>query len=671
MSQHKDTIAQFLTDLALDGCIIQAGAVNLVDELLTPENYRAYLDAHPNEDRYLLADVPSLVGKRRSKDGDILRKHYMYLDFDLRKFLEEKNEEYSDGMLKEIADGIMHVLNGHPILENWRYCIFTGNGIHIYYIGNSVDIRSLDHWKKGMQQLFMMAEQVTCFPLDTSCCNPAKLSRFPGSRNMKGERAIQTEILAHKNAIFDLSLVETLGMESDNGDASVKKGAGTPVSNSVPEGSRNTMLTSIAGTLRRRGLEGDVLFAALQAINANSCKPPLDEREVKGIAQSIGKYPLSEPRSMMKPPAAPVIVCLKDVEAEEVDWLWGERIPKGNLTMIDGDPGKGKSWLSLGIACAVTRGLPLPGDEARSAQIVPAKVLLLPAEDSLANTIRPRLEGMEADLSRVNILKGVRDANGEEKHLSFSRDLAAVDAALSEGGYALVVVDPLNAYLGDVDTHKDAALRTVLSPLVKLAERHRVAVIGIRHLTKSQRDHAIYRGQGSIGYIGAARAAHLVGVNPNNSEERIILCIKNNLAQVPPPIGFAIRGGEFFWCGVREVDADAILAPSGQSGNGQYALDDAVVFLTEALTEGGRGVAELQEEAEANGISKRTLGRAKQKLGIKARKQKGFGADGGWMWALPAGTKEASSPKDDLWHSLEETASVSDAAKEGQSSFPV
>ena len=138
-------------------------------------------------------------------------------------------------------------------------------------------------------------------------------------------------------------------------------------------------------------------------------------------------------------------------------------------------------------------------------------MLILSAEDGVADTIRPRLEDMGADLSRVTVLTAVIDEDGQERHPSLVDDLAALDEVLSAGSFGLVIVDPINAYLGtSLDTHRDAALRAVLTPLGKLAEKHNVVMDLVRHLTKGGADKAIYRGQGNIAYTAAARIGLLV-----------------------------------------------------------------------------------------------------------------------------------------------------------------
>lgn len=370
--------------------------------------------------------------------------------------------------------------------------------------------------------------------------------------------------------------------------------------------------------------------------NARGMLEPFTEQEALNCVEQALKRPAREPSAL----PGPVLIRLADVVREEVHWRWKDRLPLGRLTGLIGDPEVGKSWLSLAIATAVTTGAPLPGDTERWQ---PARVLLLTAEDGLADTVRPRLEDMSADLRNVTVLRAIREGNGQERHPDLVRDLPALESALAEGGYHLVIIDPLNAYLGTVlDTHRDAALRSVLGPLAGLAERYDVAIVFILHLTKGQRDRAIYRGQGNIAYVAAARVVHLIGVNPEEEEERVIACIKNNLAPKRPPIAFELKEGRFLWRGETSVTPAALLAPERREEE-RPAQEEAVDFLCAALADGPRPAQEVTKEAGQVGIKEATLRRARRLLGVKPRKH-GFGKDGTWVWTL---SKDDQNPKGD------------------------
>ncbi|MFH1444709.1 MAG: AAA family ATPase [Candidatus Peregrinibacteria bacterium] len=421
-------------------------------------------------------------------------------------------------------------------------------------------------------------------------------SLHPSRNRYQWER----DIFTHKKADCPLDL---LAMIRERG-----KKAESPVTE-IKEGSRNSTLASLAGSMKHRGLGQSVIEKALIAVNQTECKPPLPEDEVKGIAASIAKY------KEQAASRSPVIICLNDVKPEKISWVWEHRIPLGKLTIVEGDPGVGKSTIALDIAAHVSRGDPLPGDEHRT-DIKPMKCLLLTPEDGLADTIRPRLDKMEADVTKVLSLEAVKDSKGNEQHFSLQKDLALMDEHLEGGGYGLVVIDPLNAYMASVDTYKDAEVRTVLTPLAKMAEKHNVAVICVRHLTKEIGGKAIYRGQGSIGFAGAARMIHLVGRTALNPELCAMICTKSNICKLPPPMGFSIEDSSVTWKG--EIDATAADLLSPPQPEEKSALEEATDFLESELSAGSVPSNDVLKAAKAQGISQKTLRRAKKSLEIEA-----------------------------------------------------
>jgi hypothetical protein len=352
----------------------------------------------------------------------------------------------------------------------------------------------------------------------------------------------------------------------------------------------------------------------------------------------------------------PVLITLSEVRPERVSWLWEPYIPLGKIAIVQGDPSVGKSWLTLAIATAVTTGTDLsevvvPAGSALRTGVKPepADVLILTAEDGLADTVRPRLDAMGAVAVRVRALKAIRDTAGQEHHPSLVRDLGHLERVLAGGGFKLVIIDPLNAYLGtDLDTHRDAAVRAVLTPLASLAERYGVAIICVQHLTKGGRDRPIYRGLGSIAYIAAARVVLLVGQNPDDERERVLVPIKNNLGRLPSALAFEIKDGRFLWRGESSVTAEALLAPRGGHKE-QSDLSEAIAFLEQALADGPRKAKELLREASDAGISPTTLKRAKKARGAGARRrQEGFGGKRGyWEWFLPQQSAQKDQPPTD------------------------
>ncbi len=337
-----------------------------------------------------------------------------------------------------------------------------------------------------------------------------------------------------------------------------------------------------------------------------------------------------------------VIVRLADVEPEPVAWLWPGRIALGKLTLIAGDPGLGKSFLTLDMAARVSRGTPWP-DALDTAQ--PAGgVVLLSAEDDVADTIRPRLDAAGADVARIAALQAVRavGGNGRESSRSFdlSRDLPALEEAIRNvDGCRLVVIDPITAYLGGVDSHKNANIRGLLAPLAMLAATHRVAVVAVTHLNKSGGGPAIYRTMGSLAFAAAARAAWAVSKDRDDPKRRLLLPIKNNIAPDTGGLAYRIEPLGVDGCPAVawepdrvNVSADDALAGDQGDAGGRTERDDAADWLRDLLAQGPRPARDVEQDARDAGFSIGTVRRAKAAIGAVSRKP-AFG--GPWEWALP------------------------------------
>ncbi|MGI8926878.1 MAG: bifunctional DNA primase/polymerase, partial [Tepidiformaceae bacterium] len=410
-----------------------------------------------------------------------------------------------------------------------------------------------------------------------------------------------------------------------------KKRGAAPVGDVIPQGERDGTLASLAGTMRSRGMSASEIEAALLVANSERCVPPLSDDEVRKVARSVGRYEPGAPAATRsKADIAPTVrvVCLADVEPEPVTWLWEPYVPRGKLTIEEGDPGVGKSHVTLAITTHVSLGHGLPGVP----WTAPANVLLLGAEDGLGDTVRPRLDRMGADVSRITAIEGPLCFGGEEGEAG----LEFVEAEIRRSSPALVVLDPLVFYLGGaVDLHRANEVRAVTARLALLAEKYRCAILAVRHLTKGGRDKAIYRGIGSIDLTAAARSVLLVGCDPDDPAKRAIAQTKCNLAPFGPPVGYSLADGLFTWT-TTDLTAGRMLAAEGDGGDGA-AKGEAEGFLREALAGGARPAAEVKREALACGIAGRTLDRAKAALGVTSRHSGVPGKSGGgtWDWRLP------------------------------------
>ena len=331
-------------------------------------------------------------------------------------------------------------------------------------------------------------------------------------------------------------------------------------------------------------------------------------------------------------------ILLSGVEPEEVEWLWPSWLALGKLALMDGDPGLGKSAATLDLAARVSVGGVFPD----GAECEPAGVVLLSAEDGLRDTIRPRLDAAGADVSRIVALATVPDENGHDRLLSIPEDIPLIEKGIERVGARLVVVDPLMAFLsGETNSHRDQDVRRALAPLSGLAERTGACVLVVRHLNKAPGNNPLYRGGGSIGIIGAARMAFVMGKDPQDENRRVLASTKQNLARSPKSLMFTLEEAESSavrvnWLGESEVSAHQLLATPREEEHAD-ARSEAVEFLNDVLASGPVAASQVKEEAEDAGISERTLKRAKKLVGVITYREGETGNRGAgrWMWKLP------------------------------------
>ncbi len=336
----------------------------------------------------------------------------------------------------------------------------------------------------------------------------------------------------------------------------------------------------------------------------------------------------------------PVVVRLSDVEPEEIEWYWQDRLAKGKQSLIIGDPGLGKSTIMIDAACRISTGSPWPdGSPAPKGNSI-----LLSAEDGIADTIRRRVDTLGGDPSRIHVLTAIKQGD-VERPFSLVADIPFLERAiLGVGDVRLVVVDPISAYLGTKDSYKDSEIRGVLAPLAALAEKYGVAVVGVMHLTKSGQQKALYRAIGSVAFVAAARTVFAVGQDPDDPDKRILVGVKNNLARIPEALAFRIlEDGLLTWEGsVDEADAESVL--TGGTPEERTERKDATKFLEDILADGEVASKEVFRAAKENGITAITLKRAKSKLGVDNRHEGQPGKPQKWFWSLPEDLPE-DSPK--------------------------
>jgi len=314
-----------------------------------------------------------------------------------------------------------------------------------------------------------------------------------------------------------------------------------------------------------------------------------------------------------------------DLANRPVAWLWRGWMPLGKLTLLDGDPGLGKSTLLLDLAARTSQKGLMPD----GSQGVRGHIVILSAEDGAEDTIRPRLEAAGAALERIHALAHVSEG-GMERCLEIPRDLALVERQLAEVDARLLIIDPLAAFLCGRDANKDQAIRRVLYQLSGIAERRRCAVVCMRHLNKSSGGKALYRGNMSIGVIGHARAGLLVAPDPDDVSARILAVTKCNLTTPPASLRFRLVAAagdtcHVDWLGPSTYGADQILQPSSGTGDRETREEATTkvalgaTLLSELLGRGPLEIRKLKKECAAAGLSNRTVERAARRLALRLR----------------------------------------------------
>ena len=311
------------------------------------------------------------------------------------------------------------------------------------------------------------------------------------------------------------------------------------------------------------------------------------------------------------------VIPLDSIKSVQAEWLWYPYIPLGKVTIMQGDPGEGKSAIALRLAAAVSRGTDIT--DPRRAVSCANYVICLNAEDGLADTVKPRLERAGADCSMIFSM--------EDAEFPITVKDGRLDQLMQDLKPRLVILDPIQAYLGDhVDMHRANEVRPVRSYLAGLAERHHCAILLIGHMNKMQGGKSLYRGLGSIDLTAAARSILLVTRDPANPANRVIVQIKNSLAPEGEPVAFRFgEDAELTYLGAYEFKVEEALNAERQRPTQR---DRAEALLLEWLDKANPlYIRDMYPIADSEGISKQALQRAKQNLRLVSEK-----TEKGWIW---------------------------------------
>ena len=311
------------------------------------------------------------------------------------------------------------------------------------------------------------------------------------------------------------------------------------------------------------------------------------------------------------------LISMDQVPIEEVQWLWYPYIPYGKLTIIHGDPGEGKTTQILRLAALLSQGESLPCDDRPQE---PVKIIYQTAEDGLGDTIKPRLLAGDADCAQIKVI--------DETEASLTLLDERVEQAISETGARVMILDPVQAYVGTgVDMNRANEVRTVLAQLSRIAEKYKCAMILVGHLNKAQGTKSQYRGLGSIDFQAAARSVLIVGRVKEKPEVRVMAHEKSSLAPEGEPVAFELSADNGFrWLGHYDISIDDLL--SGVSR--EKKSDLAEKLIRDCLSDGRYPQQALMDKAKRMDISKRIIDEVKKRLNVRSVK------DGNqWFWQLP------------------------------------
>jgi hypothetical protein len=335
------------------------------------------------------------------------------------------------------------------------------------------------------------------------------------------------------------------------------------------------------------------------------------------------------------------VVRLSDVDPEPVQWLSPGRLAAGKITVLDGDPGLGKSTLLCEWAARITRGQALPGGKPGA----PRNVIILSAEDDLHDTIRPRIDAAGGDPGRIASLLAFPDGSPFGRPFVIPGHALLLEAVVVRTNAALVIIDPLMAYLQrGHNANSDQDARHALATLKMLGERTGAAIVVVRHLNKTSGANPLYRGGGSIGIIGAARCGLLLAQDPEYPQRRILVATKGNLGRPPASLAFHLEAvprlgvTRVVWEGEVPWTAEALLRATAASEEERSVLGEARAWLRQVLADGPRPARELVAEARTMGIALRTYHAARKAEGVIARKEQT--ANGPWNVMLPESPRQ-------------------------------
>lgn len=331
----------------------------------------------------------------------------------------------------------------------------------------------------------------------------------------------------------------------------------------------SSRLIRLAALCRRLGLSWDQSFYCIKAYEqAHPFPKELEEEDIKKRFYDTR----AEFDDVIEEDDT---VCAGELTEKDVDWLWDTWVPRGALTVVEGDPGQGKSTVCYQLASRVSAGSKMPPHPVRKG-IGGRNVLILTAEDDIERVVLKRLRRARANLKKIYFMRGIKTRSGM-KPIYLGMHFNLLRARMEQLKPGLVMIDPLACFMDSgFDMHRDQSVRQFLFPLVALAEEHQTSLVMVRHLNKSQNQKARHRGSGSIGIAGAARSVIVCGRHPDENVQ-VLAGGKSSLCETPISEKYSLIDGAVEWLGQTDVGADQILdheeLGKGKDRLGQKKID--------------------------------------------------------------------------------------------------
>lgn len=307
-----------------------------------------------------------------------------------------------------------------------------------------------------------------------------------------------------------------------------------------------------------------------------------------------------------------------NITPKSVDWFWYPYIPYGKLTLIQGDPGEGKSTFVLNLAALLSQGRPMPDG---SIIPEPGVAIYQCAEDGVADTIKPRLEQAGADCKKVAYII--------DDDIALTLEDGRIESALYETGAKLFIIDPIQAFIPpDSDMQNAAKMRAVLRKLAKTAEKYQCAVILVGHMNKGSGTKSLYRGLGSIDIAAIARSILMISRDEQRPSLRYMYPIKSSLAPEGSAVGFSFKeGGGIEWQGRYEINTAAL---SDTITVKTSKREKARAKMVQMLEQGDKPATTIYAALAEIGVGSRTVEKVKKELQVKT-----YRSGGCWYWQYP------------------------------------